>query len=175
MRDIDVLKLEADASYKELLLSLEGLDERQAWAVQLPREGEYMHTEGSILSEVLHVAGGKFLYGSAAYRGLEIRWRDIVARLEEFWPDWPSALAYLQEAQDYWLATWTDEVDLERAVKTFHDKEWPSWKIIWTINHHDSYHAGQIQMLRSILPPSELPPLPEGDQWRKACQTLPSW
>ncbi len=60
-------------------------------------------------------------------------------------------------------------------VTTFSGKEWPSWKVIWTIANHDSYHAGQIQLLRATVPSSNVPPPDEADQWRQACQHLPSW
>ncbi len=175
MRDIEVLKLNAREAFQELLDSIDGVTENQAWAKVDCQPGEYMHTEGSILSNVLHVAGGKFIYGSAAYRDLEVRWRDVVGRFESFWPSWDKTKEYLYEAQDYWLSFWAKEDDIERLVTRFDGNQWPSWKIIWTVTDHDGYHAGQTQMLRSILAPSLSPPPGEADLWRKYCGETPSW
>lgn len=175
MNGIELIKLQSEYSYKELLDSFEGVSEQQAWAKVECQPGEYMHTEGSILSQVAHIAGCKFLYASAAYRDLEIRWRDVVERLEKIWPDWEALKAYSQEAHDYWLASWTNETDLNRLVKNFRLKDVPSWRILTIPSYHDSYHAGQIQVLRSTLPPSATPPPNEADEWRRACGDLPSW
>ena len=175
MTIMELAKLESDAAYKELLDSFDGVSEQLAWSVVTLQPGEYMHAEGSIISTVAHIAGCKFIYGSAAYRGLDIRFRDIVERLEKIWPSWQGMKDYLQESQDYWRASWAGETDMERIVKSFRDRDWPSWKVIWTMSHHDSYHAGQIQLLRSSLAPSETPPQNEGDNWRSACKDLPSW
>ena len=137
--------------------------------------GEYLHSEGCIQSIVLHLAGCKFIYGSAAYRNLEIRWRDVVARLESFWPDWEATKDYMREAHDYWLASWAEETDPERPVMRFDGQMWPSWKILTTVIQHDSYHAGQIQIFRATVAPSSTPPPAEGDLWRKYCGDLPTW
>ncbi|MEZ0326455.1 MAG: DinB family protein [Fimbriimonas sp.] len=175
MRDIDLLKLESQAAFQDLLDSIDGVSEQQAWGKVEFLPGEYMHSEGSILSTVMHIAAPKFLYGSAGYRNLEIRWRDTVDRLERFWPSWEGAKEYLHEAHEYWQSTWANERDLERMVTTFSGKQWPNWRVIWTVTQHDSYHAGQIHLLKAIVPPSTNPPPDESDLWRKYCEPLPSW
>jgi hypothetical protein len=175
MHIIDLLRHQSDIAFKEMLDAIDGVSEHQSWAKIECQPGEYLNSEGSIISTVMHVASGKFLYGSAAYRGLEVRWRDTIDRLTEIWPHWEAAKAYLMEAHEYWRASWADEVDFERLVKNFRNVDVPSWKIISTLSHHDSYHAGQIQLLRSVLPPSAIPPPDESDLWRQACENLPSW
>ena len=160
----DLLINQSQASYKELLDSLDGVSEALSWAAPKVNEGDYLHTEG-ILSAVIHVAGCKVMYGSAAFRDLELRWRDVKARIDPFWPSLDGAKAYLQESQEYWLSTWADETDFERTVKTNWNADWPAWKVIWMVTHHDAYHAGQIQMLRSTLKPSDMPPPSETDTW----------
>lgn len=175
MTNIELLKLESKSAFGELLVSIDGVSEQQSWARIECQPKEYMHTEGSVLSIVLHIAACKFIYDSTAYRELEVRWRDRVARLESFWPSWEGAKQYLSEAEEYWLSSWAEDVNVEEPVRNFRGLEWPSWKVISTVIHHDSYHAGQIQMLRSVLSPSPVPPPEEGDLWRKYCGELPSW
>ncbi|WP_025227518.1 DinB family protein [Fimbriimonas ginsengisoli] len=175
MRDIDLLRLEADAAFVDLLASLEGISEEQAWGQAKLLPDEYMHSEGSIYSVVLHIAAGKFIYGSVGYRNMEVRWRDCVARFESFWPDWKAAKEYLNEGQAYWLQSWGAETDLERMVPIHQGRQMPSWQAIWTVIHHDAYHAGQIQYLRATVPPSKVPPPEEGDLWRQYCGPSPSW
>src|SRR4051794_12129905 len=89
-----MLRHQADFAWTELLGALEGISQEQAWGMITLQPGEYLHTEGSIQSIVLHIAGCKFLYGSCAFRKTEVRWRDVVARFEEFWPDWEAVKAY---------------------------------------------------------------------------------
>jgi hypothetical protein len=175
MQPIELLRLESDLAFKELLDSIEGVTEGQSWGRVEFLPDEYMHSEGSILSTIMHIAAPKFLYGSAAYRNLEVRWRDTVDRLEEIWPNWERAKAYLHEAHTYWRSTWEGETDMERMVTTFSGKEWPNWRVISTVTQHDCYHAGQIQLLRATVPASNVPPPEEGDLWRKYCQPLVSW
>lgn len=175
MTPIELLKLQADEAFKELMDSIEGLSEGQAWARLTYLPDEYLHSEGSIMSIVAHIAGAKHVYGSAAYRDLEVRWRDTVERLESFWPSWEEARKFLVETHEYWLSTWADEEDVTRLVKRFNGQDWPSWKIISTMSHHDSYHAGQIQLMRATLAPTDVPPPQEGDLWRQYCGELYAW
>lgn len=175
MHNIELLRLQAEAVYKEMLESIEGVSEQQAWARVECQPDQYLHTEGSIYSIVAHVAACKFIYGSCAYRNLEVRWRDTLARLEGFWPSWNALTDYLAESHKYWMDSWEGETDVEREVMRFDGNLWKSCRIIWTVTHHDSYHAGQIQVLRSTLAPSATPPPSEADEWKKYCADLPSW
>lgn len=175
MSQFQLLRSQADLAYKELEESLEGVSEELAWARVELQPGEYLHSEGSILSIVAHLAGCRQVYGSAAYRGLEVRWRDTVDQLNRYWPDWDEAKRCLREAHQYWLGTWEQETDFERPVKNFREVDWPSWKIVTTVTLHDTYHAGQIQMLRSVLAPSSTPPPNEAALWKQYCEPLPSW
>jgi hypothetical protein len=166
MTTAEVLRNDGDEAFNQLLSSIEGLTTEQSWGRLALQPGEYMHTEGSIYSNVMHVVGGKFMYGSAAYRGNEIRWTPLLDRLEAIWTDWEKAKALLFEAQEYWLDSWKDETDFGRIVKTNWGADWPSWKVIWTVTQHDSYHAGQIHLLRTTTVPSSVPPPSE----RELCE-----
>lgn len=43
------------------------------------------------------------------------------------------------------------------------------------ITHHDSYHAGQIVVIRYATTPSPHPPLSVAEDIRKYCAELPTW
>ncbi len=177
MTSLGILKQLTEMAHGELEEALKGVTERQSWAV-LPQGGpDYLHSDGSIHGIALHVATCKFAYGSIAFRNSEVRWRDLAKRVEKFEPDWKAALGFLQEAQDYWMQTWGGLSDegLEDEVPHFSGKLWPAWKIIRTMIHHDSYHAGQIAILRYAVGESDEPPPSVAEDIRTHCKDLPSW
>lgn len=177
MRKVALLIEQSSLTYRELREAARGADEPTAWA-RLPAAGdEYLHTDGSIQGIVLHAATSKVMYASQAFRDLEIRWRDLADRLAGFEPNWAAALDYLDEAQDYWLGAWghlTDD-DLDREVLHFSGRLWPAWKIIATVVAHDSYHAGQVAMLRYAVSPTTSPPELVAEDIRTHCSSLPGW
>ena len=162
-------------AWDSLLESLTGLTEELSWAQLDLRPGEYLHTEGSILSQIAHVANGKIIYGSVGFRNTEIRWRELSPKIDSIWPRLIAVTDWLKEAHDYWTDSWTSAEDLEVLRPRFDGSLHPGWKLVATVIHHDVYHAGQIQLMRSILSPSQTPPAPEGDLWEKYCNEFPSW
>src|SRR5947209_441805 len=104
MTAAELLRQQAEMAYADLVESLEGVTERQSWAV-LPQGGsDYLHSDGSIHGVTLHIASCKRMYGSIAFRDSEIRWLDCANQVERFEPSWPAALEYLHESQRYWLS-----------------------------------------------------------------------
>ena len=178
MRITDLLKPEAEMAFEEMLTAIDGVSEHQSWAV-LPNLGsDYLHSDASIHGITLHVASGKFLYGSCAYRDMEVRWRHCAERIDAFEPNWSAAVEYLREAHAYWMGCWADlsDEDVERPCNHFRgDRVWPAWKVIRMITHHDSYHAGQIAVLRYGCPETDVPPPSSAQDLRDSCVNLPSW
>jgi uncharacterized damage-inducible protein DinB len=177
MTAVGLLKKESELAFGEMRAALEGVSQPQAWAV-LPQAGpDYLHTDGSIHGITLHVATCKFAYGSIAFRGTEIRWRDLADQVEKFEPNWQAALDYLNQAQGYWLSSWEElaESEIENEALHFSGKAWPIWKIIRMMIHHDSCHAGQIALLRHAVSESADPPPSVAEDIRKYCSELPSW
>ena len=175
MQTIDILRVQSDLAFAELVTSLEGVTEPKAWAV-LPQSGEdYLHSDGSIQGIVLHIASCKIMYGSTGFRGTEVRWRDCAERVASFEPSWTAALAYLNEAHKYWMDSWADLTDVESEVLHFRGRLWPAWKIINTVNDHDSYHAGQIAVIRYAGTESSTPPPSSAEDIRQSCGDLPGW
>jgi uncharacterized damage-inducible protein DinB len=177
MKSVDLLKHESDLAFSELLTTLEGVTEGQAWAI-LPQGGtDYLNTDGSIHGIVLHLASCKRMYGSVGFRNTEIRWRDCGDDMERFEPSWTAALDYLNESHRYWLTTWAalEDADLDVGRPHFRGVTWPAWKIIARMIQHDSYHAGQIAVLRYATGESDMPPPSAAADIRKSCPDLPSW
>ena len=177
MKSVDVLKAAADLAFKELTTALEGVTEAESWAVLQPAADDYLHSDGSVHGITLHIATCKMLYGSCAFRNLEIRWRDLADEVEKFEPSWPTAMEYLSKAQKYWLDTWADltDDDLDREFPRFRGELWPAWKLIETVIQHDVYHSGQIALIRYATQGSSTPPPSVAEDIRKYCADLPSW
>jgi len=154
-----IMKLDADMAWRDLQDSLDGVFQNQAWAVPHLRGTADLATRGSILEIVQHLATCKFMYASTAFRYNQYGWDDCFARVRELGVDWEANLGYLREAQSYWMESWggIQDIDLTEPRMTNWGAQWPTWRIISTISHHDSYHAGQIALLRAILAPSDKP------------------
>jgi uncharacterized damage-inducible protein DinB len=177
MRSIDLLRADAEYAFDRLRETLAGVGERHAWA-RLPEGGQdFLHTDASIQGIVLHVAGGKRMVASAGFRGMRTRWRDVAAQMDGFEPDWAAALRYLDACHADWMDAWAGlrDEDLETPVLRPQGDAWPAWRIVELQSHHDSYHAGQIAVLRYALGEADAPPPKTADDIRQYCSELPSW
>ena len=177
MNAIQTIQTEAEHAFKGFLSAIEGVDEKLSWATAPLHEGEYLHNNASILGMVQHVAGCKIMYASAGFKNTEVRWRDVVTRLEEIASDWQKTIEYLHESQIYWLSSWQNlnDEDLTSVAKTNWGETWPIWKIIHTITAHDAYHAGQIALLKTILSPTSTPPQSMAEMTKTYLADSPSW
>ena len=175
MTDKETLVELSNLAWETLCASLEGLTQELSWASVKCQPGEYLHSEGSILSQIAHVANGKIIYASVGFRETEVRWRELSPKIDSLWPNLDSVIAWLHEAHDYWLSSWADVEDLDAGRARFDGSIMPGWKLIATGIHHDHYHAGQIQLQRAILAPSDTPPPPEGELWKQYCEGFPCW
>lgn len=175
MGDRETLIRLADQAWDDLRGSLDGLTQELSWAQLELQQGEYLHTEGSILSQIAHVANGKIIYGSVGFRNTEVRWSELSPKIDSLWPNLEAVVGWLHEAHDYWMHSWAEVDDFEVERPRFNGALFPGWKLISTVTLHDSYHAGQIQMQRTLLAPSSTPPPPEGDLWESYCKDFPCW
>lgn len=157
--------LNAEQAWRDLLDAIDGVTERQAWALPPMNGSGDLATRGSILEIVQHLAASKFMYASTAFRQHEIGWDTCFGRIRELESDWPANVAYLQESHRYWMRCWEDleDRDLTQPRMTNWGAYWPAWRIVSTISNHDAYHAGQIVLLRAILPPADKPCLTHAD------------
>lgn len=178
MDAVSLAKLQAEGSFGELLRTISDVNQELAYAVVKLKEGEYLHSNGSILGIVQHLACCKLMYASAAFRDGEVRWRDCAARLDQIASDWTASVEYLKESHAYWMAVLREvsSDDLDRPGLTNWGEQWPRWRIIYCVIEHDAYHAGQIEVLKSQLAPSSAPPdAREADDIRQHCADSPFW
>jgi uncharacterized damage-inducible protein DinB len=177
MTKIELLKADAEYAYSDLMVALEGVTEAQAWAV-LPNLGpDYLHSDGSIHGLVHHIAGGKKINGSVCFRNTEFRWRDIYADAQRIEPSWEKALEYLAECHDYWMGSWADITDdqLQEMRPTNWKTDRTVLEILRIITLHDTYHGGQIAVVRYGAPESTAIPPSIADDVLKYCRDLPNW
>jgi len=177
MDAVQVLRLSAEFAFQELLDSLKDVDQPKSWATAQPIPGEYLHTAGSTVAIVQHIAMCKFGYATCAFTDCEVRGRDTFAKAKEIGPDWEQSKNFLLESQDYWMNSWANlaSEELESDRHTIWMKPWPAWKIITRVIHHDQYHAGQIALIQSILPGTDVPPDMMFDQEERAYRETPYW
>lgn len=172
---LELLKQDAENAWNELQDSLKDVSETHAWAV-LPNAGsDYLHSDGSIQGIALHVACGKWINGSICFRDTEIRWRDLRDQVAAFEPSWEAALEYLRRAYEYWMASWAELKDVEEIRPTGWRKDVPAWRIIQIITRHDSYHAGQIAVLRYANGESTEKPPSVAEDIQTHCRELAAW
>jgi len=176
MTAFELLRRDAEYAWKELQGALEGVTEAQAWAT-LPHLGpDYLHTDASIFGITLHIAGGKWINGSVCFRDTEIRWHEIADQIEAFEPAWEPALDYLRRGHEYWMDSWSSLQDIEEIRPTNWKRgDLPAWQILQIINQHDSYHAGQITMLRYAIGESQDKPASVAEDIRTYCKDLKAW
>src|SRR5579862_3686602 len=127
MRCVEVMRLEADLAYEALESACAGISELVAWATIGVQEGEYLHTNGSIIGIVQHIAVCKVMYGSTGFRKTEVRWRDAIARIEAIGTSWKGSRDYLAEAHRYWLDSWSDLEDPSAEFPHFRGSLMPAW------------------------------------------------
>ena len=132
MKATDLLRLQAEQAYRDLTDTLRDISEGHVWAVAPLKGRGYLHTSGSILEIVQHIATCKVVYGSAAFRDTAVRWRDCAARLDDIGPDWQQNYAYLEESHAAWIACWSalGGNELLGLRSTNWGEQWPTWRII---------------------------------------------
>lgn len=174
----DALRMSGERCFKQMRLALDGLTAPMVYGVPTQVGGdEYLHTDGSIYGIALHAATCKLVYASIAFRGTEIRWRDCADELESFEPDWEKTMKFIERAHLYWMDSWRElsDAQLLEICPTNYAKDMPAIEWIDIVHHHDSYHAGQIGLLRaSKLEPRDKPEL-IADDIRQHCRDSKHW
>jgi len=175
MTAFDLLRRDAEYGFGELMTALDGVTEAQAWAL-LPNLGpDYLHSDATIHGIAMHVATSKWANGSICFRDAELRWQDLAEQVEAFEPSWPAALDFLKRGHEYWMESWASFTELEEVRPTNWKDDRPVWRIVQILSQHDSYHAGQIAMLRYGCPESTVRPPSVAEDIRKYCRDSKWW
>lgn len=177
MDAVAVLRKSAEFAYKQLLEAVAEVDEPHSWAVVTPIGDEYLHTAGTIVAIVQHIASCKVIYASCAFTNMRIRGRETFEKTKAIGSDWEKTKAFLQESHDYWMESWSSlrSDELEDMKGTHMNKLWPAWQVITQVTVHDEYHGGQINLIRSIAAPTTTPPDMRFDEEEKYVRDTVFW
>lgn len=165
MRSVQLLSLQLDEAYRMIRDRIEGLTEEEfwwrpvagAWNVRQGADGRWAADCAepdpqpapftTIAWRLVHVAECKIMYHEYAFGPARLTWPDIDSVHTP-----ADAIAQLKEGHDLLtadLATLEDD-GLERPRATNWGEEWPTWKIFWTMIHHDIHHGAEIGALRDL-------------------------
>lgn len=177
MTALDLLKAGAEHGHNEMKTALDGVSEGHAWSRLPAAEDDYLHSDGSVYGIAMHVASCKRAYASICFRNTELRWRDVADEIEKFEFSWSAAMEYLESSHQYWMESWADLTHerLEEMRPTNFKTDWPAWKLIQMVNHHDSYHAGQIAVIRYGVKATTEHPESQAEDIRKYCADSKHW
>lgn len=177
MTQIELLREETALAFDSFLHTIEGVTEPISFFRPTAASEEHLHTDGSIHMIVLHAACVKYMCGSVGFRNTEIRWSQLADRIEKFEPNWEAAVAFLNEAHEYWVDSWSHLSDEQLTVEipTNYGTATPAWRTIRLVHHHDSYHSGQIAAIRYIATPTTENPLSQAEDIRQHCKEMIAW
>jgi hypothetical protein len=166
MRASELLVSELEQAYSMLRERLNGLtDEEFCWA---PVEGDvwtvrrveddrwaadYSEPDPvpapftTIGWRVVHVLECKLMYDEYAFGEGRLTWDDLSSP-----HDAETALERLDANHGRLIGSVRSlsDVDLERDTATNWGERWPTWKVVWTLIHHDLWHGGEIGALRDL-------------------------
>ena len=165
MRSVQLLAQQLDEAYRMIRERVEGLTDEEfwwepvagSWTIRQGDDGRWAADYAvpdpvpppftTIGWRLVHVAECKIMYREYAFGPGRLTWPDIdsahtasnaIAQLEEGHAVLASDLAGLDD----------DELDRPRATNWGED--WPTWKIFWTMIHHDIHHGAEIGALRDL-------------------------
>ena len=165
MRSVQLLSRQLDEAYRMILDSVEGLTDEEfwwepvadAWTVRQGPDGrwsaDYAEPDPdpapltTIAWRLVHVAECKIMYHEYAFGPGRLTWPDIDSAHSA-----ADAIAQLEEGQALLAADVAalDDDELERPRATNWGEDWPTWKIFWTMIHHDIHHGAEIGALRDL-------------------------
>lgn len=165
MRSAALLREELEAAFRMIRERVEGLTDDEfwwepvsgCWTIRQGADGrwaaDYAEPDPvpapftTIGWRLVHVAECKIMYHEYAFGPGRLVWPDIDSR-----HDVSSAIAQLEEGQRLLVddLAGLDDDDLERPRATNWGEEWPTWRIFWTMIHHDIHHGAEIGALRDL-------------------------
>jgi hypothetical protein len=162
---VALLIAEMDEAWETLRRRLEGLTDEGffwepvpgCWTVHPDESGRWVEDYAipapepppftTIAWRLVHIAACKIMYHEYAFGPGELTWDEL---------DIPhtaaDAIAWLEEGHTRLRAALdglTDS-DLEETRLTNWGEPWPTWRIFWTMIHHDAHHGAEIGCLRDL-------------------------
>lgn len=165
MRSVQLLARQLDEAYRMIRERVDGLTEEEfwwepvagAWTVRQGEDGrwagDYAEPDPvpapftTIGWRLVHVAECKIMYREHAFGPGRLTWPDIDSAHTA-----ADAIAQLEEGHSLLVADLAglDDDELERPRGTNWGEDWPTWKIFWTMIHHDIHHGAEIGALRDL-------------------------
>jgi uncharacterized damage-inducible protein DinB len=162
---VDLLARQAAEAYDMIRARVDGLTDEEFWWEPVPGcwtvrpaangrwAADYAEPDPdpppftTIAWRLVHVAECKLMYHEHAFGPGRLTWPELdsphtaadgIAALEQGQALLTGALDGLRDA------------DLDRPRLTNWGEEWPTWRILWTMIHHDLHHGGEIGALRDL-------------------------
>ncbi len=162
---VELLARELDHAYRMVRDCVEGLTDDEFWWEPVPgawtvRRGEsgrwaadYEEPDPvpapftTIAWRLDHIIECKIMYREYAFGAARLTWPELDSAHTA-----GDAIAELERghaALVHDLEGLSDE-DLDRPRATNWGEEWPTWRIFWTMIHHDIHHGAEIGVLRDL-------------------------
>ncbi len=87
-------------------------------------------SEGSIDSQIAHIANKKIIDGSVGFRKTEVRWRELSPKIDSLWPNLEAVATWLYEAHEYWMNSWAEVDAFDSDRLRFDGSRLPGWKLV---------------------------------------------
>jgi hypothetical protein len=165
-RGLELIEAQLDEAYRMLRSRLDGLTDQEfawepapgAWTVHPDDRGmwiaDYAEPDPvpapitTIGWRVVHISDCKLMYHEYAFGPGERQWPDLEADHTA-----EAALRSLEERHATLAgaaASLEDDAELDVIRMTNWGEPWPTWRILWTLVHHDLWHGGEIGALRDL-------------------------
>jgi uncharacterized damage-inducible protein DinB len=160
-----LLGTQMDEAYRFVRDRVQGLTDEEffwepvadCWTVRLGADGRW-HADyadpdpdpspfTTIAWRLVHLAECKVMYHEYAFGPATLIWPEIDSAHTA-----ADAIAELERGQRLLvdaLGGLTD-ADLDGGRMTNWGEEWPTWRVLWTMIHHDLHHGGEIGALRDL-------------------------
>ena len=152
MRTVELLALQLDEAYRMLRDRVEGLSDEEFYWEPVPGSWTVRRLEGGRWAadyeepdpipapfstmgwRLVHVAECKLMYHEYAFGPGRLTWDELDSTHAA-----ADAVASLVEWQRLLMADLEglDDADLDRPAVTNWGEQWPTWRILWTMIHHD--------------------------------------
>jgi DinB superfamily len=123
-------------------------DERGMWIADYAEPDPVPAPITTIGWRVVHVSDCKLMYREYAFGPGRLQWPELEA---------PHAAGAALAALDEHQAALMTEIDgladdsaLDEERMTNWGEQWPTWRILWTMVHHDLWHGGEIGAMRDV-------------------------